>query len=68
MEKGANIDQGFPGDEDFTDDIFRRVAHIVEGFSGVEYFTIGNELEDCIIVKDTGVESVKGMSLFNSSK
>ena len=48
-EEGANIDQGFPGDEDFTDAIFRRVVLIVEGFSGVEHFTIGNELEDCII-------------------
>ena len=43
-EEGAIIIQGFPGDEDFTDAIFRRVALIVEGFSGVEYFTVGNEL------------------------
>ena len=43
-EEGAIIIQGFPGDEDYTDAIFGRVAHIVEGFSGVEYFTVGNEL------------------------
>ena len=30
----------------------------MEGFSGVGYFTVGNELEDCIIVKDIGVGSV----------
>ena len=58
-EEGANIIQGFPGDEDYTDAIFGRVAHIVEGFSGVEYFTVGYEHQDCIIVKDTGVKSVK---------
>ena len=43
-EEGANIVKGFPGDENFTDDIFGRVAYIVEGFSGVVYFTVGNEL------------------------
>ena len=31
----------------------------MEGFSGVEYCTVGNELVYCIIIKDTGVESVK---------
>ena len=67
-EEGAHIVKGFPGDEDYTDAIFGRVAHIIEGFSGVEYFTLGYEQEDCIIVKDTGVESVKGMLMFNSSK
>ena len=43
-EKVAISFVGFPGDEDYTNTIFGRVAHIVEGFSGVKYFTVGNEL------------------------
>ena len=43
-EEGANIVKGFPGDEDYTDAIFGRVAYIVECFSGAVYFTVGNEL------------------------
>ena len=65
VEKGAIIVQGFPGDEDFTDAIFGRVAHIVEGFSGVEFFTVGNEQKTAIF-EDTGVGSVLGMSIFDS--
>ena len=34
-EKGAISFEGIPGDEDYTDAIFGRVAHIVKGFSGV---------------------------------
>ena len=44
-EEGANIDQGFPGEEDFT---------------------IRNELYDCNHIEDSGVESVKGMTMFDS--
>ena len=36
--------EGFPEDEDYTDAYFGRVAHIVEGFSEVGFFTVGNEL------------------------
>ena len=60
--------EGNSGDHIFSVDIFGRGTHIVEGSSGVEYCTVGNEQEDCNLVKDTGVESVKGMSMFNSSK
>ena len=67
-ERVAISFEGFPGDEDYTDAFFGGVAYFVEGFSVVEYCTVGNEQVDCIIVKDTGVESVKGMSMSNSSK
>ena len=59
------IFQGFPGDEIFTDAIFGRVALIVEGFSGVEHFTVGYE-QNTAIFEDSGVGSVKGMSMFDS--
>ena len=37
--------EGFPGDEEcFSDAIFGRVAHIVEGFSGVKYCNVDNKL------------------------
>ena len=65
VREGANIIQGFPGDEDYTDAIFGRVAHILEGFSGVKYFTTGNEQKTAIF-EDSGVGSVKGMSMFDS--
>ena len=60
--------EGNSGDHIFSVDIFGRGAHIVKGSSGVEYCTVGNEQEDCIFAKDAGVGSVKGMSMFNSSK
>ena len=45
VKKGLPISfEGFPGDEDYTDAYFGRVAHIVEGFSGVEYCNVDNEL------------------------
>ena len=66
-EEGAIIIQGLPGDEIFSDDIFGRGANIIEGFSGVENFTVGNEQKTAIF-KDSGVGSVKGMSMFDSSK
>ena len=50
----------------FTDDIFGRGAYISEGFSGVVNFTVGNEQKDCNHIEDTEVESVKGMSMFDS--
>ena len=65
-EEGANSIEGIPGDDNFTDDIFRRGTYISEGFSGVVYFTGGNEQKDCNYIEDTGVESVKGMSMFHS--
>ena len=52
----------------FSDDSFGRVGHIVKVFSGVEFRNVDNEQVNCIIAKDTGVGSVKGMSLSNSSK
>ena len=64
-EEGAIIIQGFPGDEIFTDAIFGRVALIVEGFSGVKHFTVGYE-QNTAIFEDSGVGSVKGMSMFDS--
>ena len=30
------------------------------------YFTVGNEQQDCNHIEDIGVESVKGMSKFDS--
>ena len=60
--------EGISGDHISSDDIFGRGAHFVEGSSGVMYCTVGNEQEDCNLIKDTGVESVKGMSMFDSSK
>ena len=60
--------EGNSGDHIFSDDIFGRGAHIIEGSSGVVYCTVGNEQEDFNYFEDTGVESVIGMSMFNSSK
>ena len=40
----AHISEGIFGDNIFTDDIFGRGTYISEGFSGVVYFTVGNEL------------------------
>ena len=37
-----------------------------EGISVVENFTVGNKNQDCNHIEDTGVESVKGMSKFDS--
>ena len=39
-----------------TDDIFEEGAYIIEGFSGVDNFTDGNE--HCNHTEDPGVESV----------
>ena len=64
----ANSFEGIPEVVNFSDDSFGRVTHIVEGFSGVEFHNADNEQVNCIIDKDTGVGSVKGMSLSNSSK
>ena len=41
-----------------TDDISEEGAYIIEGFSGVDDFTDGNEQEDCNHLEDPGVESV----------
>ena len=60
--------EGIPEVVNFSDDSFGRVAHIVEGFSGVEFCNVDNEQVNCIIVKNTGVRSVKGMSMLDSSK
>ena len=67
-KKGAISFEGIPGDHVCSVDIFWKRAYFVEGSSGVEFCTVDNEQVDCIIVKDTEVESVKGMSLSNSSK
>ena len=77
MKKNFSVDncegfaicfEGIPEVVDFSDDSFGRVAHIVEGFSGVEFRNVDTEQVNCIIIKDTGVGSVKGMLLSNSSK
>ena len=65
-EEAVNNREGNSGAHIFIVDIFGRGAHFVEGSSGVVHCTVGNEQEDCIIVKDTGVGSVKGMSMFDS--
>ena len=39
-----------------------------EDIPGDHVFSVDLEKEDCIIVKNTGVEGVKGMSIFDSSK
>ena len=40
----------------------------LEDIPGDHVFSVDLEKEDGIIVKNTGVEGVKGMSLFDSSK
>ena len=40
-----------------TDDIFEEGANIIEGISGGDNFTDGNEQEDCNPNKDPGVEA-----------
>ena len=60
--------EGIPEVVIFSVDIFWKRAYFVEGSSGVEICTVDNEQEDCIIIKNTGVEGVKGMSIFDSSK
>ena len=48
--KGLPISfEGIPEVVYFSDDSFGRVAHIVEGFFGVEYCNAENELVDHII-------------------
>ena len=61
----ANSFEGIPEVVNLRDDIFGKVAHIVEGFLGVVIFSVVNVEEDGIIV---GVEGVKGMFFFDSSK
>ena len=65
-EEGAISFKGISGDHTVSIDIFGRGVYFVEGSSGVEYCTVGNEQEDCNLIKNTGVESVKGMSMFDS--
>ena len=49
-KKGLPISfEGIPEVVYFSDDSFGRVAHIVEGFFGVEYCNAENELVDRII-------------------
>ena len=67
-ERFANSFEGIPEVVIFSNDIFGKVAHIVEGFFDVVICTVINEEEDGIIIKNTGVEGVKGMSFFQSSK
>ena len=50
--------EGIPVVVVFSNDSFGRVAHIVEGFSGVEISNVDNEQLNCIIVKYTRVGSV----------
>ena len=68
MEKGAICFEGSPGDHVYIVDFFWKRAYFVEGTSEAEYCNVGNEQKVCIIVKDIGVGSVKGMSFFDSSK
>ena len=43
-EEGAISFEGIPEVTNFSDDIFGRLVYISEGISGVEYFTVDNEL------------------------
>ena len=43
-EEAAHICEGIFGDHIFSDDIFGGLVYISEGISGVEYFTVDNEL------------------------
>ena len=52
------LSKAFLAESYCTDDIIEEGAYIIEGFSGVVNFTIGNEQEDCNHIEDTGVESV----------
>ena len=59
LKKGLPISfEGIPEVVYFSDDSFGRVAHIMEGFSGVEISNVDNEQLNCIILKYTGVGSV----------
>ena len=61
--------EDIPGDHVYIVDIFgKRLAYFVEGTSEVEHCNVVNEKDDGIIIKDIGVEGVKGMSFFDSSK
>ena len=68
VEKGAISFEGIFGDHVLIVDFFWKRAQIVEGSSEVEFCNVDNEQKVCIIVKDIGVGSVKGMSFFDSSK
>ena len=43
-QEGAISFEGIPEVTNFRDDIFGRGTYISEGISGVEYFTVDNEL------------------------
>ena len=43
-EEGAISFEGIPEVTNFSDDIFGGPVYISEGISGVEYFTVDNEL------------------------
>ena len=43
-EEGAISIEGIFGDHICSDDIFGELVYISEGISGVEYFTVDNEL------------------------
>ena len=58
-ERFANSFEGIPEVVIFSVDIFWKRAYFIEGSSGVEICTVDNEQEDCIFIKNTGVESVK---------
>ena len=53
----ANSFEGIPEVVIFSDDIFGKVAHIMEGFFGVVIFSVVTVEEDGSIV---GVKGVKG--------
>ena len=67
MKNGLPIVEGIPEVAIFSDDILWKRAHFVEGSSGVVIFSVVNVEEDGIIVI-VGVEGVKGMFFFDSSK
>ena len=54
----ANSFEGIPEVVIFSDDIFGKVAHIVEGFFDVVIFSVINVEEDGIVII-VGVEGVK---------
>ena len=65
-KKGSISFEGFPGDHVFNFDISWKRGYFVEASSGVEFFSVDLEKEDCIIVENIGVESVKVCLLANS--
>ena len=64
-KKGVNSFEDILGDHVLSVDILWKRGYFVDAASGVEFFGIDLKKEDCIIVENIGVESVK--TLFDSA-